>query len=135
MDAANRYLPALGRLFLGLLFILAGLNKIAAPDAMQAYIASAGLPLPFLAYIVAIIVEVGGGILILVGYQTRFVALAMAAFSIVTALAFHTKFGDQAQLTNFFKNIAIAGGFLQVAAFGAGHLSVDAWLAAGRKSA
>ncbi len=92
----------------------------------QAYIASAGLPVPTLAYAAAILVEVGGGVLLLIGYQARLVALALTAFTLVAAVAFHANFGDQNQMIHFLKNVAIAGGLLQVAAFGAGALSVDA---------
>jgi putative oxidoreductase len=134
MDSLQRYLPALGRLLMALLFILAGFNKVMGPEATQGYIASAGLPMPLVAYYVAVIVELGGGILLLLGYQTRLVALVLAIFTIATALAFHTKLGDQAQFVNFFKNVAITGGFLQIVAFGAGALSLDAWLGKGGKA-
>ncbi len=91
----------------------------------QGYIASAGLPAPLLGYLIAIIVEVGGGLLLLIGYQTRVVALILAAFTVVAALAFHHDFADQSQMIHFLKNIAVTGGLLQVAAFGAGALSLD----------
>jgi putative oxidoreductase len=125
MNADIRYLPALGRLLIAVLFLLSGLNKIASPAATQAYIASAGLPLPLLGYLAAVIVEVGGGILLILGFQTRIVALVMALFTIAAALSFHHNFGDQNQMIHFFKNIAITGGLLQVVAFGAGALSID----------
>jgi len=127
MDMVNRYLPALGRLLIAAIFLLSGLNKIASPDATQAYIASAGLPAPFLAYLVAVVVEVGGGILLLIGYQARLAALVLALFTIAAAFGFHHKFGDQNQFIHFFKNLAMAGGLLQVVAFGAGAFSIDAW--------
>ena len=73
----------------------------------------------------AVVVELGGGILLAVGYRTRIVSLAIAAFTLATALVFHTDFADQNQMIHFLKNIAIAGGLLQVAAFGAGALSLD----------
>ena len=119
-------LAATGRLLIAGLFLLSGLGKIAAPAMTQAYIASAGLPAPMLAYAATIAVEVGGGVLLLIGYQARIVALALAAFTLVAAVAFHANFGDQNQMIHFLKNVAIAGGLLQVAAFGAGALSVDA---------
>jgi putative oxidoreductase len=125
MNEYTRYLPALGRLLIALLFVLAGFNKIMGPAATQAYITSAGLPLPLLAYIIAIVVEVGGGILLIVGFQTRIVALVLTVFVIATALTFHHNLADQAQFVNFFKNLSIAGGLLQVVAFGAGIFSID----------
>lgn len=119
-------LAAAGRLLLAVLFLLSGLGKIAAPEMTQGYIASAGLPMPVVAYAVAVLVEVAGGVLLLIGYQARPVALVLAAFTLVAAVGFHANFGDQNQLIHFLKNIAIVGGLLQVAAFGAGALSVDA---------
>jgi putative oxidoreductase len=73
-----------------------------------------------------VIVEVGGGILLLLGYQTRLAALVLAIFSIAAAICFHHNFADQNQMINFMKNLAMAGGLLQVVAFGAGSLSLDA---------
>jgi putative oxidoreductase len=97
---------------------------------IKGYIASVGLPLPDLAYLLAIVIEIGGGALLLAGYQTRIAALILAVFSVVTALAFHSDFGDQMQMTNFLKNLAMAGGLLQVVAFGAGSFSLDSRVAA-----
>lgn len=131
-NGANTIVPAIGRLLLATIFIFSALGKLAAPAATIGYIQSSGLPFAPLAYAAAIAVELGGGLLLVVGYQTRIVAAFMAAFSIVTALAFHHAFGDQNQLLHFLKNIAIAGGMLQVAAFGAGAYSIDA--RAGRTS-
>jgi putative oxidoreductase len=91
----------------------------------QGYIASVGLPLPILSYLIAITVEVCGGVLLIVGYRTRIVASILAIFTLATALSFHTAFGDQNQMVHFLKNICIAGGLLQVVAFGAGSLSID----------
>ncbi|MEZ0212098.1 MAG: DoxX family protein [Xanthobacteraceae bacterium] len=118
-------LAAIGRLLIAIIFIFSGLGKIAAPEATQGYIAAVGLPVPLLSYLVAVIVELGGGILLVVGYQTRIVSIAIAVFSLATAVFFHNNFADQNQMIHFLKNVAIAGGLLQVAAFGAGTLSVD----------
>jgi putative oxidoreductase len=126
MPIESRFLPLLGRLLIAAIFLPSGLNKLMHPDATQAYIASGGLPLPLLAYLVAVACELGGGILLVVGYQTRLAAAAMALFTVVAGLGFHTHWADQEQFINFFKNLAIAGGLLQVAAFGAGSLSLDA---------
>ncbi|SEJ25214.1 Uncharacterized membrane protein YphA, DoxX/SURF4 family [Azotobacter beijerinckii] len=91
------------------------------------YIGSTGLPFPTLALAVALLIELGFATALLVGYRTRLVATVMAGFTLATALAFHNQFGDQNQLIHFLKNLAIAGGLLQVAAFGAGALSLDAY--------
>jgi putative oxidoreductase len=125
MQNQSTALAAAGRLLIAVLFLMAGVGKIAAPAATQGYIASVGLPAPLLGYLIAIIIEVGGGLLLLVGYQTRLVALVLAAFTVATALAFHHNFADQNQMIHFLKNLAITGGLLQVATFGAGALSFD----------
>ncbi|WP_421358005.1 DoxX family protein [Agrobacterium rosae] len=122
----SNYLAATGRLLLAVTFIFSGLGKLMAPEATQGYIASVGLPLPLLSYLLAVAVEVGGGILLVIGYQTRIVSLVIAAFTLATALIFHNDFTDQNQMIHFLKNISIVGGLLQVAAFGAGSLSLDA---------
>jgi putative oxidoreductase len=114
-----------GRVLIAVLFLLSGFSKLAAPAVTQGYIASAGLPAPLLGYLIAIIVEVGGGVLLVIGYRTRLVALILAAFTLAAALAFHNNFADQDQMIHFLKNIAVIGGLLQVAAFGAGAFSLD----------
>ena len=119
-------IPLVGRVLLAAIFILSGFAKIAAPDATLGYIAHGGLPFPQLAFVGAVLAEIGGGLLLAVGYKTRLAAIVLAAFSISTALIFHNALGDQNQFIHFLKNIAIAGGLLQVAAFGAGSLSLDA---------
>jgi putative oxidoreductase len=127
VNAQTRYLPSLGRLLIAVIFIFAGLGKIAAPEATQGYIASTGLPLPLLGYLLAVLIEFGGGLLLVVGYQTRLVAAVLALFSLATAVIFHSNFDDQNMMIHFLKNVAMAGGLLQVVAFGAGALSVDNW--------
>ncbi|WP_421423184.1 DoxX family protein [Agrobacterium rosae] len=122
----SNYLAATGRLLLAVMFIFSGLGKLMAPEATQGYIASVGLPLPLLSYLLAVAVELGGGIFLVIGYQTRIVSLVIAAFTLATALIFHNDFTDQNQMIHFLKNISIVGGLLQVAAFGAGSLSLDA---------
>ncbi|KSV63477.1 hypothetical protein N185_36135 [Sinorhizobium sp. GW3] len=120
-----RYLPPVGRLLISMIFLVSGFSKITNAAMIKGYIASAGLPLPELAYLIAVVVEIGGGFLLLVGFRSRIVAGLLAAFCIVTAFAFHADLADQIQSTNFLKNIAIAGGLLQIVAFGSGALSVD----------
>ncbi|SFJ74332.1 putative oxidoreductase [Bosea sp. OK403] len=123
----NQYALAavLGRLLMAILFILSGVGKMAAPAATQGYIASLGLPSPLLALVIAIAVELGGGILLAIGYRTRIVSLGLVAFTVATALLFHNNLADQMQMIQFLKNLAITGGLLQIAAFGAGPLSLD----------
>ena len=124
--AAGGLLPAAGRVMMSAIFLLSGVGKLAAPAATLAMIKAAGLPLPEVSYAAAAFVEVAGGLLLVAGYRTRIVALVLAAFSLATAVTFHTAFADQNQMIHFLKNVAMAGGLLQVAAFGAGSLSLDA---------
>lgn len=114
------YLPLVGRVLIAAIFILSGLSKLAAPAATIAYIASVGLPLPAAALAGAVVVEVIGGLVLISGYRVRTVAAGLAVFSLVTALFFHSQFGDQNQFIHFFKNVAMAGGLLQIVAFGKG---------------
>lgn len=120
-----RYLPMLGRVLIAAIFLISGIGKLAAPQATQAYIVSAGLPAPALAYLVAVLIEVGGGVLLILGYRTRVVAVVLALFALATAVSFHGHYADPNQVNHFLKNIAITGGLLQIVAFGAGPLSLD----------
>lgn len=122
----THYLPAFGRLLLATIFLISGLGKLAAPAATIGYIGSIGAPFPIVGYVIAVAVELGGGFLILLGYKARVVAAVMAVFAVTTAFMFHHAFGDQNQMIHFLKNLAIAGGFLQIVAFGAGSFSLDA---------
>ena len=123
--------PALlaGRFLASAIFILGGYGKLMAAVATKAYFVNIGVPLPEVAYYVAVAVELGGGLLFLLGFQTRLVALVLAVFCIATALMAHNNFADRGQMTNFLKNIAMAGGFLAFVAAGAGRFSLDSILA------
>ena len=123
--SATRYLPFAGRLLIGLPFAFSGFGKLAAAGATRQMIAAAGLPFPLLALAIAIAVELGGGLLLIAGYRVRVIASALAVFAIATALSFHTNFADQNQMIHFLKDVMIAGGLLQIVAFGAGALSID----------
>lgn len=118
-------LPFIGRILLAAIFILSGLGKLADPNGTIGYIASAGLPLPMLAYVVALAVEVGGGVLLLLGFQARIAALVLAGFTLLAGFGFHLNFADQNQMVHFLKNLAIAGGLLQVFVYGPGTFSLD----------
>jgi len=126
MSNATRYLPFLGRFLIGAIFAVSGLSKLAAYGPTTAEIASAHLPFPPLAFAVAVIIELGFGLLLVIGIRTRLVALVLAIWCVVTAVFFHTNFADQMQMINFLKNLMIAGGLLQIVHFGAGAVSVDA---------
>jgi putative oxidoreductase len=125
MSESLRFLPLLGRILIAVLFVPAGFGKLTGFQGAVGYAESAGMPIPALAIAAAIAIELGGGLLLLIGYKTRWVAAAMALFSVVAALFFHRDFADQMQMINFQKNLAIAGGLLAFVYFGAGPLSVD----------
>lgn len=127
----NRYLPLIGRVLIGLPFAMSGLGKLAAYGKTTAMIAAVGLPVPPLAYIVAVALELGGGLLLIAGYQARLVSFALAVFCVAAGMAFHNNFADQNQMIHFLKNVMMAGGLLQIAAFGAGALSLDNRLSKG----
>jgi putative oxidoreductase len=129
--SAPSLIPAFGRFLIAVIFLLSGVGKIFAPEATQGYIAAAGLPLPVVAYAIALLAEVGGGLLLLLGYQTRYAALGLAIFTVATAIGFHHNFADQNQMIHFLKNLAITGGLLQIFAFGPGSFSLDARAAKG----
>lgn len=123
-------LSLLGRVLLALLFVPAGFGKIAGFGGAVGYIASKGIPLPELAAAAAVGVELGLGLLLLVGWQTRWAALGMALFTFVITFIFHNFWAmpaDQQMMQSlmFFKNIAVVGGLLTVAAWGAGAWSFD----------
>jgi putative oxidoreductase len=119
-------LPLIGRIGIAAIFVLSGLSKLADPAGTIGYIQSAGLPLPQVGFAIALLVELVGGLALILGYRTRLVAAILAVFSIAAALAFHNALGDQMQFINFFKNVSMAGGLLNVVAFGGGRLSLDA---------
>jgi len=122
----SAFLPLAGRILMAAIFVMSGIGKIANPSGTLGYINAMGLPFPELALAGAIGIEVVGGLLLIAGLYTRPVALALAAFSIVTGLVFHSAITDQNQMIHLMKNLAMAGGLLQIAAFGAGSLSLDA---------
>jgi putative oxidoreductase len=118
-------IATLGRILLASLFLMSGVSKLGAPAATMAYIASAGLPFAGVVYALTLVVEIGAGLLLLIGFQARLAAGVLALFAIAAAFLFHNNFADQNQIIHFLKNFAITGGLLQIAAVGAGRLSVD----------
>lgn len=124
-------LALLARVLLALLFLISGFGKIGGFAGTAGYIASKGLPLPELGVVVAIVVEFGGALALIAGFQTRLVALVMAVFTVIAAVIFHNYWAlpaDQVMINQimFLKNLSIAGGLLMLCAFGAGTLSLDA---------
>lgn len=116
-----------GRLFIAVMFFMAGLSKMFAYQSTQGYMEALGVPGALLPLV--ILTEVGLGLAVVVGFKTRLAALGLAGFSILSAIIFHADFSDQMQMTMFMKNVAIAGGLLFLIAHGAGAYSLDSRLA------
>jgi putative oxidoreductase len=114
-----------GRVLMSAIFIWGGYGKAMAPTATMATFGHLGLPLPGVAYAVALVIEIGFGIVFLIGFRVRLTGLALAGWCIATALVAHYHPENREQMINFMKNVCMAGGFLQVVAFGAGRLSID----------
>ena len=123
MNQLQAFSALLGRLFLAMIFIQSGLSKMSDYAATQGYMDAMGVSSALLPLVIAL--EVVGGIAIVIGFKARLVALAMAGFSLLSALLFHTNFSDQTQTIMLMKNIAIAGGFLMIVAHGAGAYALD----------
>ncbi|PIF78451.1 putative oxidoreductase [Variovorax sp. 54] len=129
-NAAQDTLALIGRVLLAALFVPAGFGKLMGFAGTVGYISSVGAPLPQVAAVIAIVVELGLGLLLLVGFKTRVSAIVLAIFTVAAAVLFHNYWAmpaDKAFVNQlmFFKNIAIAGGLLAFAAFGAGRFSID----------
>ena len=123
MNQLQAFSALLGRLFLAMIFIQSGLSKMSDYAATQGYMDAMGVSSALLPLVIAL--EVVGGIAIVIGFKARLVALAMAGFSLLSALLFHTNFSDHTQTIMLMKNIAIAGGFLMIVAHGAGAYALD----------
>lgn len=119
------WLPLVARLLLSVIFIMSGVAKIFNFEGTAGYIASAGLPFPELGVIVAIVIEIVGGLSVLFGFKMYWGANMLAIYTIIAAAIFHRDFADQNQMVHFMKNLAIAGGLLYAAHFGAGKWSFD----------
>ena len=114
-----------GRILLAAIFVLSGVTKLGAVEGTIGYIASVGLPFADAIFYAVVALEIVGGLMLIAGFKTRLVALALGAFSIAAAVTFHADFADQNQMIHFLKNLALAGGMLQVAAFGPGRLALS----------
>lgn len=119
----NRYIQLVGRVLLAHIFLLAGINKISGYAGTQAYMDSMGIPGMLLPLV--ILLEIGGALALILGWQTKWAAYALAGFTILSAAIFHSNFTDQMQMIMFMKNLAIAGGMLILAVNGAGAFSLD----------
>jgi putative oxidoreductase len=123
MNTLQTFAAPTGSFFLAIMFFMSGLTKISQYAGTQGYMEAMGVP-GFLLPLV-ILTEAFGGLAIILGWKTKYVALALAGFTVLSAILFHADFSNQAEMTNFMKNIAIAGGFLTLFVHGAGAYSLD----------
>lgn len=114
-----------GRLLMSAIFIQGGILKALAPTATMAFFGKLGLPMQGAAYALTLLIEIGVGILFLVGFRVRLTALILGAWCAATAMVAHYHPNDAAQMIHFMKNVCMAGGFLQVVAYGGGRFSLD----------
>jgi putative oxidoreductase len=126
----NPLLPLVARILMGALFVVAGFGKLTAFSGTAGYLAKLGFPAPEAMAVLAIIFELGGGILLIIGWQARWAAWALVLFTLIATFAAHRFWDFEAaqrtmQMTQFLKNLAVTGGLLMVACFGAGSASVD----------
>ena len=119
----KQYSSVVARVLLAHIFIMAGISKITGYAGTQGYMDAMGVPGILLPLV--IILELGGGLAVLVGWQTRLVAYALGGFTIIAAFIFHSNFADQMQMIMFMKNLALSGGLLLLAEHGAGAFSLD----------
>lgn len=119
----DTYLNLAARILMSQIFIISGIGKITGYAGTQAYMAKMGVPGALLPLV--ILIEVGGGLALLLGFQTKWVALALAGFTVLSALIFHLNFNDQMQMINFMKNLAMAGGLLMFVRYGAAAPCID----------
>lgn len=132
MNTFNPFLNLTGRIFIAAIFLLSGINKISAFEGTQGYMEAFGVPGLLLPLVIAF--EIIAALAIIVGFKTRIAALALAVFTLATAVVFHSNFSDQAEFISFMKNLAITGGFLFLATKGPGGLSLDDRLAKTRQA-
>jgi putative oxidoreductase len=128
----EKYIPLIARAFLAAIFLKSGFDKITGFSGTQQFMASKGLPLTALLLVAAIILELAGGLSVLLGYKARWGAIALIIFMIPATLIFHTNFAESMQVIAFMKNLAIIGGLLMVYYIGSGPISLDEQMASRR---
>jgi putative oxidoreductase len=125
MQNIKSYLPLLGRVLLSAIFIVDGILQLSDPGGTARYFAKVHVPIPNFGVWISVAIHLLGGLAILLGFRTRWAASILALFCLATAFGVHLPAGDMANMIHFLKNLAIAGGFVYVVAFGAGPISVD----------
>ena len=119
----NNILNLIGRILISSVFLISGFNKINQYDGTIEWMESFGVP--GILIIPAILLEIIGSLMIIIGYKTRVIATLFSVFCITLAIIFHNDFSDQMQLVSFLKNLALAGGFLFLVVSGPGKISLD----------
>ena len=123
IDILSYYLSPIARIFIAIIFLMSGLNKIGNYGNTAYWMEAVGVPSLFLPIVIAL--EIVGGLAIILGWKARIFSFLLAGFCMLSAIVFHSNFADQNEMINFMKNIAIAGGFLAITINGAGSLSLD----------
>jgi putative oxidoreductase len=122
----DKLISIAARLLMAQMFIISGWQKLTGFSGTEGYFSSLGIPLVGVVTLLVILIELGGGLALLLGFKTRWVAGVIAVFSVGAALIAHTNFADQGQAINFMKNLSIASGLLMFVKYGAGAASIDA---------
>jgi putative oxidoreductase len=125
MEMVKQHGPLVGRILLALIFLIAGVGKITGFAGTVGYMEAYGVPMAQLLAVVAIVIEVGGGILLIVGWQARWAAAALFLFTLIVTPIFHAFWSDPGEQVSFLKNLAIMGGLLYVMAHGAGKMALQ----------
>lgn len=125
MKEVSKYIPLVGRIFLALIFLLSAFNKITGFNGTLGFMQSAGIPFTALALVIAIALELGGSVSLILGLKAKWGAWALIIFTIPVTLIFHNILIDSSQINQFMKNLAIIGGLLLVTAYGSGPFSLD----------
>jgi putative oxidoreductase len=123
MNTFRKLAAPTGRTLIALIFVVSGIGKISDYAGTQGYMEAMGVPGILLPLVIAL--EILGGLAIIVGWHTRFVAFLLAGFTLLSAMLFHADFSDQMQMIMFMKNLALSGAFLVLVAQGAGAFSID----------
>lgn len=125
MKGVRKYSPVIGRVLIALIFVLSGFGKIMNFDGTLGFMQSVGIPFTAFALVIVIAIELLGGISLILGLKTKWVAGTLIIYTAIAALIFHTNFADQNQMAHFMKNLAIIGGLILIANYGPGRFSFD----------
>ena len=123
MPPIEKFAAPIGRLFIALIFVMSGLSKMGSYSGVTGWMEAMGVPGALLPLVIAL--EVLGGLAVIIGWKTRYAALLLSGFCLLSALVFHSNFAEQNEMMHFMKNLALSGGFLFLVAQGGGNYSLD----------